>query len=112
MFHGFASHTSPSLIRAQYSDVNSKKRQQNRERDQSSFHPSRNLETFYDHPSKNQSGVTPIIYTEAHSELGIVQPRTAKKISTATSLNDFNTLQPQTGRVVFDMPRNNKKTMI
>ena len=115
-FTGFASHTSPSLIKGthHYTDASPKKSRQNNRPSHPNAHAARNFENYLDYPtatSTNQA-VTPIIYTEAHSELGIVQPKTAKKISTAGSLNDFNFQQPQSGRVIFDMPKKTKNTML
>ena len=117
-FTGFASHTSPSLIKGthHYTDASPKKLRKNNQpsNPNAHAHATRNFENYLDNPaatSANQA-VTPIIYTEAHSELGIVQPKTAKKISTAGSLNDFNFQQPQSGRVIFDMPKKTKNTML
>ena len=113
MFPDFASHTSPSFINAQYSNANSKKQHQQRGREQQDSYFPQNFETFHDNPSNHRNNLNqPIVYTEVHSELGIVHPKTAKKISNATSLNDFNRQEPQTGRVIFDMPRNSKRTNI
>ena len=115
-FTGFASHTSPSLIKGthHYTDASPKKLRQNNQPSNPNTPSARTFENYLDNPtamSANQI-VTPIIYTEAHSELGIVQPKTAKKISTAGSLNDLNFQQPQSGRVIFDMPKKTKNTMI
>ena len=119
-FTGFASHTSPSLIKGthHYTDASPKKLRQNNQPPHPNAHSARNFENYLDNPPTYGKAtnvtqvVTPIIYTEAHSELGIVQPKTAKKISTAGSLNDFNFQQPQSGRVIFDMPKKTKNTMI
>ena len=104
-FHGFASHTSPPLNNAQYSETHPKSQQYRKQQSKQ-------------HPYLPQSGPIsnstnqPVVYTEVHSELGIVQPKTAKKISNATSLNDFNIQPPQSGRVLFDVPQRNRKTLI
>ena len=119
-FTGFASHTSPSFIKGtqHYTDASPKKSRQNNQPSHPNSHSARNFENYLDNPptygraTNVAQVVTPIIYTEAHSELGIVQPKTAKKISTAGSLNDFNFQQPQSGRVIFDMPKKTKNTMI
>ena len=111
MFPDFASHTSPSLIKVQYSNAHPKHQQRPRGREQQDSYFPQNFEDYQDNPSTNNLN-QPIVYTEAHSELGIVQPRTAKKMSNATSLNDFNRQEPQTGRVIFDMPRNSKRTNV
>ena len=115
MFHGFASHTSPSFITSQYSHPqNQHQKRQQKSNNQPSFPFGQNFEAHLDNPSINninQPGA-PIVYTEAHSELGIVQPRTAKKISNAASLNDFGTQRPQTGRVIFDVPKRSQQTVI
>ena len=110
VFHGFASHTSPPLTNAQYSQAHPKNQQHTNQRGkqkQNSYLPQSNPLPN----STNQSGA-PVVYTEVHSELGIVQPKTARKISNATSLNDFNSQRPQTGRVIFDRPQSNRKTVM
>ena len=113
VFPDFASHTSPSFIQSQYSDAHPKNKIQQRGRgQQDAYHP-QTFETYHDNPSNQRNNLNqPVVYTEVHSELGIVQPKTAKKISNATSLNDFNRQEPQTGRVIFDMPKNSKRTNI
>ena len=108
LFHGFASHTSPPLTNAQYSQAHPKHQQYKKQRGkQNSYLPQSDPIPN----SINQTGA-PVVYTEVHSELGIVQPKTAKKISNAASLNDFIIQHPQSGRVIFDKPQSNRKTVI
>ena len=109
MFHGFASHTSPPLAKYQYSKAHPNNQQYKKRQgaqNQKSYLPQSNpITNVINQPQ------APTVYTEVHSELGIAQPRTAKKISNAVSLNDFNIQQPQTGRVLFDLPQRNKNSM-
>ena len=115
LFHGFASHTSPPLSSKQYSQSHPKNLE--KLRNQRSKESS-NVPTSYSNPhsqqyqfSTNQPGA-PIVYTQVHSELGAVRPKTAKKISNAASLNDFNRQQPERGNVVFDLPRGKRTSEI